>query len=49
MLKLVHVVGAGVAGLAAAVQLQRRGAQVVLHEAQAQAGGRCHSYYDRKL
>jgi squalene-associated FAD-dependent desaturase len=49
MSKLVHVIGAGLAGLAAAVQLQRRGAQVVLHEAAEQAGGRCRSYYDRKL
>ncbi|CAG4918175.1 hydroxysqualene dehydroxylase HpnE [Paraburkholderia saeva] len=49
MVKLVHVIGAGVAGLAAAVQLQRRGAQVVLHEAATQAGGRCRSYYDRTL
>jgi squalene-associated FAD-dependent desaturase len=49
MQKLVHVVGAGLAGLAAAVQLQRRGAHVVLHEAAAQAGGRCRSYYDSKL
>ncbi|MFM0240999.1 hydroxysqualene dehydroxylase HpnE [Paraburkholderia phytofirmans] len=49
MQKLVHVVGAGLAGLAAAVQLQRRGAHVVLHEAAAQAGGRCRSYYDPKL
>ncbi|SIT35416.1 conserved hypothetical protein [Paraburkholderia ribeironis] len=49
MARLVHVVGAGLAGLAAAVQLQRRGAQVVLHEAAAQAGGRCRSYYDEKL
>ena len=47
MSKLVHVIGAGLAGLAAAVQLQRRGAQVVLHEAAEQAGGRCRSYYDR--
>ncbi|MEW6344043.1 MAG: hydroxysqualene dehydroxylase HpnE [Pseudomonadota bacterium] len=49
MPKLVHVIGAGLAGLAAAVQLQRRGAQVVLHEAASQAGGRCRSYYDRTL
>ncbi|QQC66610.1 hydroxysqualene dehydroxylase HpnE [Paraburkholderia ginsengisoli] len=49
MPKLVHVVGAGLAGLAAAVQLQRRGAQVVLHEAEPQAGGRCRSYYDTRL
>ena len=43
------MVGAGLAGLAAAVQLQRRGARVVLHEAAQQAGGRCRSYYDAKL
>jgi squalene-associated FAD-dependent desaturase len=49
MAKLVHVIGAGLAGLAAAVQLQRRGARVVLHEAGEQAGGRCRSYYDRAL
>jgi hydroxysqualene dehydroxylase len=49
MRKLVHVIGAGLAGLSAAVQLQRRGAQVVLYEADEQAGGRCRSYYDRAL
>ncbi|WP_144139092.1 hydroxysqualene dehydroxylase HpnE [Paraburkholderia sp. BCC1884] len=49
MQRLVHVVGAGLAGLAAAVQLQRRGAQVVLHDAADYAGGRCRSYYDAKL
>ncbi|NML31411.1 hydroxysqualene dehydroxylase HpnE [Paraburkholderia antibiotica] len=49
MPRFVHVVGAGAAGLAAAVQLQRRGARVVLHEAQDHAGGRCRSYYDAKL
>ncbi|CAB3747841.1 hydroxysqualene dehydroxylase HpnE [Paraburkholderia solisilvae] len=49
MRKLVHVIGAGLAGLAAAVQLQRRGAQVILYETAEQAGGRCRSYYDRTL
>jgi hydroxysqualene dehydroxylase len=49
MSRLVHVVGAGLAGLAAAVQLQRRGARVLLHEAAPHAGGRCRSYFDIKL
>jgi len=49
MPRRVHVVGAGLAGLAAAVRLQRRGVQVVLHEAADRAGGRCRSYYDRTL
>jgi hydroxysqualene dehydroxylase len=49
MPRLVHVVGAGLAGLAAAVQLQRRGARVLLHEAAPHAGGRCRSYFDIKL
>jgi squalene-associated FAD-dependent desaturase len=49
MSRRVHVVGAGVAGLAAAVQAQRRGARVVLHEAAPYAGGRCRSFYDASL
>ncbi|WP_322048213.1 hydroxysqualene dehydroxylase HpnE [Paraburkholderia sp. J67] len=49
MPRLVHVIGAGLAGLAAAVRLQRRGVQVALHEAAGQAGGRCRSWYDRTL
>ncbi|MBB3260165.1 squalene-associated FAD-dependent desaturase [Paraburkholderia bannensis] len=49
MPRLVHVIGAGLAGLAAAVRLQRRGVQIALHEAAGQAGGRCRSYYDRTL
>ncbi len=49
MARLVHVIGAGLSGLAAAVQLQRRGARVVLHEAAPHAGGRCRSYFDIKL
>jgi squalene-associated FAD-dependent desaturase len=46
---VVHVVGAGLAGLAAAVRLTRRGRRVVLHEAANQAGGRCRSFFDPTL
>ena len=45
----VHVVGAGLAGLGAAVALAGRGAHVVLHEAAKAAGGRCRSYRDATL
>src|SRR3954452_13217015 len=46
---LVHVVGAGLAGLAAAVRLASAGRSVQLHEAAAHAGGRCRSYFDAEL
>ena len=45
----VHVVGAGLAGLACALQLCREGRRVTVHEAAAQAGGRCRSYHDAAL
>jgi squalene-associated FAD-dependent desaturase len=45
----VHVVGAGLAGLAAAVRLASAGRSVQLHEAAAHAGGRCRSYFDAEL
>ena len=45
----VHVVGAGLAGLAAALTLAERGVRVTLHEAGPAAGGRCRSYFDREL
>src|SRR5262245_59241741 len=46
---LIHVVGAGLAGLAAALRLADAGARVALHEAAGQAGGRCRSYHDSAL
>lgn len=45
----VHVIGAGLAGLSAAVRLTLAGRQVVVHEAAGQAGGRCRSYHDPAL
>ena len=44
--KKVYVIGAGLAGLAAATHLAARGVKVVLFEAAGQAGGRCRSYFD---
>ena len=45
----VHVIGAGLAGLSASMELSRRGARVVLSEMAGQAGGRCRSFRDEKL
>ena len=45
----VHIIGAGLAGLATAVSLVREGRIVTLYEARTQAGGRCRSYADAKL
>jgi len=45
----VVVVGAGLAGLAAACVLAEAGEHVVLHEAAPAAGGRCRSYFDPVL
>jgi squalene-associated FAD-dependent desaturase len=44
-----HVIGAGLAGLAAAVRLAGNGASVRLYEAGRHAGGRCRSYLDAEL
>ena len=46
MPQTVHIIGAGMAGLAAAVRLAGRGVATVIHEATDQAGGRCRSYDD---
>jgi len=45
----VHVIGAGLAGLSAAVRLAESGQRVVVYEAGQAAGGRCRSYFDREL
>ncbi len=45
----IHVIGAGLAGLAAALRLQEGGAKIVIHEATDHAGGRCRSYYEPAL
>lgn len=45
----VHVVGAGLAGLSAAVTLAEMGRAVILYESAPHAGGRCRSYFDAEL
>jgi len=45
----VHVVGGGIAGLAAAVRLSSRGRKVIVHEAAGHLGGRCRSFFDESL
>jgi len=48
-MRTIHVIGAGLAGLAAALRLGATGAKLMVHEATAQAGGRCRSYYDHAV
>jgi squalene-associated FAD-dependent desaturase len=45
----IHVIGGGVAGLAAALSLTEAARAVILHEAGPAAGGRCRSYLDKEL
>src|SRR5262245_28013956 len=46
MPRTVHIIGAGLAGLSAAVRLATPAHRVIVHEATAFAGGRCRSYHD---
>lgn len=45
----VHIVGAGLAGLAAAVRLAAAGRRVTVYESSGHAGGRCRSFHDTVL
>ncbi len=49
MARSVHIIGAGLAGLSAALDLSARGDRVIVHEATAFVGGRCRSYRDAAL
>lgn len=46
MPRAVHIIGAGISGLSAAVRLANANCRVHVHEATQQAGGRCRSYFD---
>jgi squalene-associated FAD-dependent desaturase len=46
MQNTVHIIGAGISGLSAAVRLANANQRVQVHEATQQAGGRCRSYFD---
>ena len=45
----VYVIGAGIAGLSAAYTLTKAGVPVAVYEASARTGGRCHSFFDKRL
>jgi squalene-associated FAD-dependent desaturase len=45
----VHIVGGGLAGLAAALDLTQAGRPVTVYEAGPAFGGRCRSYFDKEL
>ncbi len=49
MSRTIHIIGAGLAGLSAALKLSGRGEAVTVHEATAFAGGRCRSYHDASV
>jgi squalene-associated FAD-dependent desaturase len=45
----VHIIGAGLSGLAAAVRLVENDIKVTVYEGAGQAGGRCRTFYDKHL
>jgi len=45
----VHIIGAGLSGLSAAVRLVEAGRPVTIYDSAGQAGGRCRSFYDKHL
>ena len=47
--RMVHVIGAGLAGLSTAVHLAAAGIKVRVYEGAGQAGGRARSYFDETL
>ena len=44
-----HIIGAGLAGLSAAVQLAQKGFAITMYEQASQAGGRARSFHDSHL
>ncbi len=44
-----HIIGGGLSGLSAAVSAAEQGWRVIVHEAAAQAGGRCRSFHDAAI
>jgi hydroxysqualene dehydroxylase len=46
---VIHIIGAGLAGLSTAVALGQSPFDLMLHESSRQAGGRCRSYFDEAL
>ena len=49
MQKTVHIIGAGISGLSAAVRLANSGYRVRVHEATQTAGGRCWNRMNKRL